>query len=78
MLKARLELGLATITGVLTVVTFFWPTWLESLTGLQPDEGRGETEWGLVLLLAAITLVMALLSRRDYARVRRQEASEGS
>ena len=66
MLRPRLETALAVILAVLAVVTLFWPRWIEVLTGLEPDAGSGEAEWGIVVLLAVLALAAGLLARRDY------------
>ncbi len=36
-----IELVLATIGAVLTVVTLIWPTWIETLFNASPDGGDG-------------------------------------
>ncbi len=71
-LRARLELVLAAVLGVATATTLIWPTWIESLTGLEPDGGSGAAEWGLVAVLAVCTVVVALLGRRDLRLARLQ------
>jgi H+/Cl- antiporter ClcA len=75
MLRARIEAGLAIVATVLTIVTLLWPTWIESLTGLEPDAGTGETEWWLAFVFAAIAAVLVLLARRDFKMARRQQAA---
>jgi hypothetical protein len=54
------------ILGILTGVTLLWPRWIESLTGLEPDAGSGEVEWGIVAMFAVLALAAGLLARRDY------------
>jgi hypothetical protein len=68
MLKPRLETALAILLAILTAVTLFWPHWIESVTGLEPDAGSGEAEWGIVTLFAVLALAVGLLARRDYRR----------
>jgi len=65
-IRARIELGLSAVFAVLTVVTLVWPTWIESLTGLEPDAGSGETEWWLVVVLGLVTIALGLIGARDY------------
>jgi H+/Cl- antiporter ClcA len=72
MLKARIETALAVVAGVLAVATLVWPTWLETLFGVEPDGGSGATEWWLVVALAVVALVAGLLARRDFAAARRR------
>lgn len=68
MLRARIEAVLALACGILALITLIWPTWIEEMTGLDPDAGSGETEWGFVAVLGAFAVVAALLARRDYRR----------
>jgi hypothetical protein len=70
MLRARVEACLAIIAATLTIVTMLWPTWIESLTGFEPDGGNGEAEWWLTFVFAAIAALLALLARRDYRSAR--------
>jgi hypothetical protein len=65
MIRARLEALLAVAFGFLAVVTFFFPTWIESLSGLEPDGDSGETEWWLVAVFGVCALLVSLLARRD-------------
>jgi hypothetical protein len=65
MLRARVETVLAALFAIAAVGTAISPTWIERLTGLEPDGGSGETEWWAVAL-AAMALTAALLARRDY------------
>lgn len=76
MLKARIETGLAVLAGVLALVTFIWPTWIESLFGVEPDGGSGAAEWWIVVVLALGAVVLGLFARRDYVVARRLR-SEG-
>jgi hypothetical protein len=70
MLRARVQTVLSVLFAIGTAATLVWPTWLETLTGLEPDQGTGEAEWWLVLLLGAAALVTAALARRDYRAAR--------
>jgi len=65
MWRARVETTMAGIAAVLISVTFIWPTWIESLTGLEPDGGTGETQWWLALNLAVAALALSLMTRPD-------------
>jgi hypothetical protein len=76
-IRARIELGLATVFAVLTAVTLVWPTWIESLTGLEPDRGSGEAEWWIVVVFGLATIGLGLLGGRDYLRVTRTAVRPG-
>ena len=69
MIKARMELLLAVAFAGLAMMTAIWPTWIENLTGLEPDKGGGETEWGFVAILGIVSLVTAIAARRQYRRI---------
>jgi H+/Cl- antiporter ClcA len=71
MLKARIESALAVVAGALAVITLFWPTWIETLFGVEPDGGSGEAEWWIVVVLALVAAASGLLARRDFAAARR-------
>ena len=70
MLRARIELVLAGLFAVGALATLVWPTWIEGLTGLEPDNGTGEAEWWLVLLLGLAAAVAGVLARRDFRQAR--------
>lgn len=71
-LKARIEIVLSALLGTATIVTAVWPTWIEGLSGFEPDGGNGKTEWWIVAVLAVITIAAAALARRDLRIVRRR------
>ena len=66
--RIRVEGALAVAMAVLAVITLINAEWIEFLTGWDPDGGSGALEWGLVLALAAGSLIAGLLARRDYRR----------
>jgi hypothetical protein len=76
-LRARIEIVLAAVLGIATVLTAVWPDWIERLSGWDPDGGNGSLEWLIVVVLAVITVAVAALARRDL-RVVRRRASIGT
>ena len=68
-IKMRVEMVLVGIFGVLAVVTMLWPTWIESITGLEPDAGSGAAEWAVVAVFAVVAGAAAL-ARRDYRNLK--------
>jgi len=48
----------ASVTGVLAVVTIFWHDWIEAVLGVDPDHGNGSAEWLAVAVLAAVTVAL--------------------
>jgi hypothetical protein len=66
----RVETILAATFAVLAVVTAVWPTWIESITGLEPDAGSGSLEWAIVAVFAAAALGAAIVARHDYRNLK--------
>jgi hypothetical protein len=75
MLRARLELLAGAAIAVAAVATAIWPTWIEDLLGLSPDEGSGATEWWLVVILAVVALALIVHGRWSLVRA---QASPGT
>jgi hypothetical protein len=63
------EVLLATVSAVLALITTIWPTWIESLFEVSPDQGSGATEWWIVALFAAVAIGLAIAARFEYGRV---------
>lgn len=78
MVRARVETVLAGLFAIGTVATLVWPTWIESLTELEPDKGSGEAEWWLVIVLGVAALVTGTLARRDYRAARLNGAADAA
>ena len=78
MIRARLELILAVMFGLAAVATIIWPTWIENLAGLEPDQGSGAAEWWLVTLLGAGAVVAAMLARHDFRAPKPERGSAGT
>ena len=69
-LRFWLEMGLAVITGILSVITFVWNEWIEIIFHVDPDSGNGSLEWLIVGTLLVITLVLFFLARYEWRRTR--------
>jgi tetrahydromethanopterin S-methyltransferase subunit E len=67
-LRFWLETGLASLTGVLAVVTLFWRDWIEALTGWDPDHHNGSAEWAIVAGLAVVSILLFLAARVEWRR----------
>jgi hypothetical protein len=66
----RIEVVLSGLFAAASLATLIRPTWIEQLTGLEPDAGTGETEWWLVALLALAAIVSGALAFHDRRSVR--------
>jgi hypothetical protein len=58
------------ITGAVAIITLFWHDWIEIIFGVDPDEGNGSAEWLVVVILLAVTVVLALSARLEWRRAR--------
>jgi hypothetical protein len=69
--RARIEIALAAVLGLATILTAVWPDWIEGLFGFDPDGGNGTVEWLIVAVLTVATIAVAVLARHDLRVVRR-------
>jgi hypothetical protein len=60
------EVALASITGVLALLTLIWRDWIEIVFGFDPDHHNGSFEWLIVAVLLAATVVFSVLARRAW------------
>jgi hypothetical protein len=67
--RYRFELGLAVLAGALAVLTLINHEWIEVVFRVDPDQGSGALEWGIVVAMAAIALVSGLAARADRRRL---------
>jgi len=63
--RARVEMTVAALAGILGAVTIVWRDWLELLFGVDPDGGSGAAEWLVVTSCFAVTVALLLLALRD-------------
>jgi len=70
-LRFWIESIVASVTGVLAVVTIFWQDWIEALFGVDPDRGSGSAEWLVVAVLAVVTVALTAGAWREWLRARR-------
>lgn len=68
-----LESVLGSFTGAVAVVTLFWHDWIEVIFGVDPDKGNGSAEWLAVLILAFLTVVLAVGARHEWRRAKLAE-----
>jgi undecaprenyl pyrophosphate phosphatase UppP len=72
------ESALAIVAAALAVITFFWHDWIELVFKVDPDEGSGALEWGIVVAFAVAAIVAGSLARLEWRRTRQQAASAAS
>jgi hypothetical protein len=65
-----IELALATVSGLLGLLTLVWRDWIEGVFGWDPDHHNGSLEWLLVAVLLLAALALGALARRGWRRRR--------
>ncbi len=63
-----LEIGMATITGFLFVITLIWRDWIEMVFNVSLDNGNGSLEWLTVGVLFVVTIALFVLARYEWRR----------
>jgi hypothetical protein len=71
-LRARfwLETGMAIVTGILFVITLVQRDWIETIFGIDPDNGSGALEWLIVGALLVATFTLFTLAGYEWRRAR--------
>ena len=72
-----LETSLASLCGVLAVVTLWWRDWIEALTGFDPDHHSGSVEWAIVAGLFVLCIAVSVIARAEWRRATVATASGG-
>jgi hypothetical protein len=62
------ESGLALVSLAALVLTLISRSWIETLTGLDPDSGSGAAEWVVVAVLMAVTISAVAMARVELQR----------
>ena len=65
-----LETSLASLCGVLAVLTLLWRDWVEALTGFSPDRHSGSFEWAIVAGLFLFCVAVGVVARAEWRRPR--------
>ena len=64
MTRARTLNIIAIVLATAAVLTAIWPNWIELAFRVDPDQGSGALEWGLVATFAVLALSSSLVARR--------------
>jgi hypothetical protein len=64
------ETVLATLSGLLGLLTIVWPDWLEAF-GWEPDGGNGLAEWFIAGGMLAIALASGVAARVQLTAAQR-------
>jgi hypothetical protein len=63
-----IEVRAAGLSSLTLVVTIIWRSWIEVVLRVDPDHGSGAAEWGVVMSLAALTVLVVSAARRERSR----------
>ncbi len=77
MLRKRLvaaEAVLASLAGLMAIVSIFWRSWIEAVFGWDPDHHSGAAELLIIAGLAAVSLVLGAAARWQTVRWKRAAA----
>lgn len=66
--RFRIEVALTAIALGLFVATLVAPSWIEELTGFEPDSGTGELEWLVAVVFLVLAIGFAWSGRRTMRR----------
>lgn len=61
-----LEAALASLCGLLALLTLFSRDWVEAITGFDPDQRDGSFEWIIVGALLLLCCLLSLAARSDW------------
>jgi hypothetical protein len=61
-----LEVALASLSGLLGIVTVFWRDWIEAIFGFDPDHHNGSFEWMIVVVLLSVSVLIGVAARREW------------
>ena len=65
-----LETTMATLTGIMLVLTLLWQDWIEEVFNISPDAGSGSFERWLVVALCVVTIALFIMARSEWRRAR--------
>lgn len=69
-LRFWIEVALASLTGVLALITPIFPDWIELIFGWDPDQHDGTVESLIVIVLFIVTAAIAGLAVVESRRTR--------
>ena len=63
-----LEVAGLSVSSVLLIATLMWPSWIETVFGVDPDNGSGLLEWLIVVSSLIVSACTAALARREWRK----------
>jgi hypothetical protein len=68
------EAGIASLCVLGACITLVWRDWIEVVTGIDPDNHDGSSEWVVVAGLLVVGVFVAFIARSEWCRPRRLPA----
>jgi hypothetical protein len=62
------EIALASFTGLVGIITPFFPDWIEAISGWDPDQHDGSVERMIVVGLCVVSIAMFSLAAVEWRR----------
>ena len=62
------EAGLASVAGILCLITPIWPDWIEIVSGWDPDQHDGSVEWMIALGLLIVALAIFAAAAGEWRK----------
>ena len=72
-----LEIGMASVTGILFMITLIWRNWIEMIFNVSLDNGDGSLEWLTVGVLLVMTITLSVLARYEWRRAQTTMSTPG-
>lgn len=63
-----IEVALSVLAAGMALLTLITREWIELLFGIDPDQGNGAVEWGIVAMLFACSVTLAVTARGERKR----------
>ena len=73
-----LEIGMATITGIMFLITLIVRDWIEVVFNVSLDNYSGSAEWMIVGVLFVVTITLSVLARYEWRRAQTTMSTPGS
>jgi len=68
-IRIRLVTTLSLASAILAVATALSPQWIEAVFGVDPDNGNGFIEWGVVFVLAVFAVTAGVWVQHARGRL---------
>jgi hypothetical protein len=65
-----LETSLALVSSSVFILTVVHRDWIESVFGIDPDQGNGTLEWLIVGTVLVVSLALFTLASHEWRRIR--------